>query len=357
MPDNTRRRAVVDLIFPALLITLQLFLFGPHTIYSGNEAEFTASFWALERHLLLPAALIFSASWSPGRHSVRHLASRVRRASVRHRHCLVDSGKSAGRRLRSTRRQHDRLEPACLEEQVRDRFLGGRSGTRSARFQEPIAPVAPFASGVFVALQAALLIASAVQADPGTAAAWRGPSDAMFEVSRKQNAFHIVLDGFHSDVFAEILEAERPLMDRDFSGFVFFEDHAGAFSTTMVSVPAMLTGTVYRQEEPLQNYLRNHFKKGSIFNTLPRARLSRRQRHRNVLRQSVGHELLSHASAICQSRGVHEFCRLAACRSFSVQARAARPALMGPQQPGVALAKHVRSELRQRIFRRGVITP
>ena len=30
-------------------VVLQLFLFGPHTIYAGNEAEFTASFWALER--------------------------------------------------------------------------------------------------------------------------------------------------------------------------------------------------------------------------------------------------------------------------------------------------------------------
>ena len=78
----------------------------------------------------------------------------------------------------------------------------------------------------------------------------------------------IVLDGFHSDVFAEILEAERSLMDRDFSGFVFFEDHAGAFPTTMVSVPAMLTGTVYRNEEPLQTYIRDHFKHGSLFGTL-----------------------------------------------------------------------------------------
>jgi hypothetical protein len=131
-----------------------------------------------------------------------------------------------------------------------------------------VAPVAAFGSGVLLALQVAFLTTTALQADPRTRPEWRGPSDAMFDVSRKQNAFHIVLDGFHSDVFSEILEAERPLLDKEFSGFVFFQDHAGAFPTTMVSVPAMLTGTTYRQEQPLQKYIRDHFKNGSIFATL-----------------------------------------------------------------------------------------
>jgi hypothetical protein len=119
-----------------------------------------------------------------------------------------------------------------------------------------------------MALQGGLLISTALQNGSEGTAQWSGPSNAMFDVSSTRNAFHIVLDGFHSDVFAEILEAERPLMDRDFSGFVFYKDHAGAFPTTIVSIPAMLTGTAYRNEAPLQQYIRNHFSKGSLYTTL-----------------------------------------------------------------------------------------
>jgi hypothetical protein len=56
--------------------------------------------------------------------------------------------------------------------------------------------------------------------------------------------------------------------DRQFSGFIYFEDHLGAFPTTMVSVPAMLTGRVYRNQEPLQKYVREDFRNGSLFKTL-----------------------------------------------------------------------------------------
>jgi len=266
MPDNSRRRAVVGLIFPALLITLQLFLFGPHTIYSGNEAEFTASFWALERHLLLPAAAVFAVLVLVG----VMLPGAWRRAHVG---LLFGIGIVLWIQANLLVANYGPLDGSTIDwspHAWRNKYeiaLWAAVPALALLASKAIAPVAPFASGVLVALQAVLLTTSAVQADPRTRAEWRGPSDAMFDVSRKQNAFHIVLDGFHSDVFAEILEAERPLMDRDFSGFVFFEDHAGAFSTTMVSVPAMLTGSVYRQEEPLQDYLRNHFQKGSIFNT------------------------------------------------------------------------------------------
>src|SRR5688572_28872079 len=61
MADSARRSTAVEVIVPALLVALQLSLFGTHTIYTGNEAEFNAPFWTLERHLLLPASLILIA--------------------------------------------------------------------------------------------------------------------------------------------------------------------------------------------------------------------------------------------------------------------------------------------------------
>ena len=137
--------------------------------------------------------------------------------------------------------------------------------------------IAPFASGVLVALQAAALITSVVRADPAAAPRWQGPSDSMFELSRTRNVIHIVLDAFQSDVFGEILAEERPLFDRSLSGAVFFANHTGAFPTTIASIPAMLTGQVYRNDRPLQRYMRDILKQSIDLQVSPGARVSRRR--------------------------------------------------------------------------------
>jgi hypothetical protein len=43
--------AQLALLFPALLPSLQLFLFGPHTLYAGNPEEFSAPFSSIVVHL------------------------------------------------------------------------------------------------------------------------------------------------------------------------------------------------------------------------------------------------------------------------------------------------------------------
>src|SRR5688572_21245196 len=48
---ESRPRRLFTVLFPALLLPLQLLLFGPHTIYSGNVQEFSAPFWNLVVHL------------------------------------------------------------------------------------------------------------------------------------------------------------------------------------------------------------------------------------------------------------------------------------------------------------------
>ena len=85
---------------------------------------------------------------------------------------------------------------------------------------------------------------------------------------RTRNVIHIVLDAFQSDFFDELLAEERPMFDRSFPGAVFFANHTGAFPTTIASIPAMLTGKVYRNDRPLQRYVRDILKEGSIFMSL-----------------------------------------------------------------------------------------
>src|SRR5918999_3186129 len=48
---DPRLRRLFTVLFPALLVPLQLLLFGPYTIYSGNVQEFSAPFWSLFVHV------------------------------------------------------------------------------------------------------------------------------------------------------------------------------------------------------------------------------------------------------------------------------------------------------------------
>ena len=267
MMQSSWRRRFLEVLFPALLAPLQLGLFGPYTIYSTNEAEFTAGFGALVMPLIVPALIAAAALAGiglllPGKLFRRYVVLLFALGVVVWIQGNLFVGRygpfDGGTLDWSTQAWRTPYEIALWAGVPLLAVVAARS----------VFPAAVFGSRVFLALQALLLIAASVQADGPGNARWRGPSEAMFELSRTRNAFHIVLDSFQSDAFLDLVETERPALDRSFSGFVFFADHAGAFPTTMLSVPAMLTGTVYRNEEPLQQYMRTHFQKGSLFRAL-----------------------------------------------------------------------------------------
>jgi hypothetical protein len=135
-------------------------------------------------------------------------------------------------------------------------------------FARRLFPAAVFTSRVLIALQVLLLAVTAMQADPEARARWEGTPESVFELSSRQNVFHFVLDGFQSDAFHDILKAERAEMDRQFSGFTFFSNHLGAFPTTIVSIPAMLTGSAYRNEEPMRRFIAKQFRRASLFGVM-----------------------------------------------------------------------------------------
>jgi len=265
--EESRLLRLKGALAPALLIALQLGLFGPHTIYSGNEAEFTAPFWILVRPLLLAALTIVLTLVALG----MLLPSRVFRPYVALLFALglvlwiqasflvADYGPLDGTAIDWSIESWRNTPEVAMWTLVPIAFVAASNY---------VSPIAPFASLVLVGLQTIALVASGSQAEPRSADEWKGPAQSRFELSKTRNVIHIVLDAFQSDVFAEILEENRAALDRSLSGAVFFADHAGAFPTTMVSIPAMLSGTVYRQEKPLPRYVREHFDSGSLFKTL-----------------------------------------------------------------------------------------
>jgi hypothetical protein len=252
---------------PALLITLSLCLFGPYTIYSGNEAEFTAGFWTLVRPLLFVAAASTLVLVAVG----LVLPVRVFRAYVA---LLFGLAIVLWIQANFLVPDYGTFNGAAIDwsiESWRNPYEIGlwvAVPVLCVVLARYVFPIAAFASGMLVALQAMTLAVSAVHADPRTQPEWSGPADTMFELSRTRNVIHLVLDSFQSDLFADILEEDRQNLDRSMSGAVFFANHTGAFPTTIVSIPAMLTGTVYRNEMPLQHYNRDHFQSGSLFKAM-----------------------------------------------------------------------------------------
>ena len=265
--DGNRLLRLKAVVPPALLLILPLCLFGPHTIYTGNEAEFTAPFWVLVRPLLLAGAGLVFALVTLG----LIVPAKIFRAYVallfglgivlwvQGSFLVADYGTFNGEAIEwATQSWRNPYEITMW-------VVVPLVCVAAAKY---VFPIAPFASGALVVLQASFLLATAFQAAPQTRTEWKGPAESMFDLSSAKNAIHIVLDGFQSEVFSEILDEQRQAIDRSWSGSVFFADHAGAFPSTMVSIPAMLTGTVYRNERDLQKYVRDHFDNGSLFKSL-----------------------------------------------------------------------------------------
>jgi len=262
------RSRLRDIVFPALLVVAQLCLFGPQTIYAGNAAEFSAPFWTLVRPLVIAGGAIVLALTAVGilitsrlfRFYIALLLGVGAALWIQGNLLVADYGVLDGSDIDWT------IESWRNPYEMALWILAPLVSIAAARH---VAPIAPFASAALLTLQTVGLVASSLGSDAPAHARWQGPSESMFDLSRTKNVIHIVLDGFQSDVFDDILRNNREQLDSSFRGAVFFADHAGAYPTTIASIPAMLTGeTSYRNEQPLQSYFRDRFEDGSLFKSL-----------------------------------------------------------------------------------------
>ncbi|MDP6582314.1 MAG: PA14 domain-containing protein, partial [Vicinamibacterales bacterium] len=259
---------------PTLLGPFVLFLLGPYTSYGANRSEFNTVFsdiawpwlslavggvWAIllgigcvicvlsDRLTRIYAALVFAVGvllWVQGTILV------------------ADYGLLLGEGLDLSRHVWRAPYEIAL-------WLGGIG--LAAVFARRVSAVAPFGSQLLIALQLIVLVLPFPAAEREArvdAPEWSLPPDEIYQLSRDQNVIHVVLDGFLSETFAQFLEEERGTSDRDFSGFIFFADHLGAFPTTKASMPAMLTGIAYRNEMPIDSFISANIRDRSIYRML-----------------------------------------------------------------------------------------
>jgi Sulfatase len=96
--------------------------------------------------------------------------------------------------------------------------------------------------------------------------------DDIYRFSSRKNVLHILADGFQSDIFEEIFNGgDGETLSRALDGFVFFKENMGAFQYTHMSVPAILSGKVYRNQVPQEQFLDEAIGGKTILNAAYRA--------------------------------------------------------------------------------------
>ena len=266
---------------PALLVPAVVFLLGAHTIFSNNAAEFAVSFGELAAPRLLRTVAVNWIILLAAGCLIAVLSERLTRMYAAMLFAIglllwgqgnlwnADYGVLAGQDLDLS--VHAWRAPYELAAWAGVLFL-------ALVCFRPVSRIAPFASIVFLAVQLAAVVLS-----DGSAAAqrvrWIEPPPSIYQFSADRNVIHIVLDEFQSDVFNDIFQQDRASLDRQFSGFQYFADHAGSFPTTSFSMPAMLAGQEYRNEKPAPEFVREAFKQNSIFAKVARSRLRHRRDH------------------------------------------------------------------------------
>ena len=87
------------------------------------------------------------------------------------------------------------------------------------------------------------------------APARQGGLDEMSRFSAGENVVHIVMDGFQSSLFREVLDAD-PALARKLDGFLYYPDTLATAEITELSFAAFLAGQDYRNDVSLREHLR-----------------------------------------------------------------------------------------------------
>ena len=87
----------------------------------------------------------------------------------------------------------------------------------------------------------------------GRSIAHLDPPEKLFRFSATKNVIHIVLDGFQSDIFEEIVGDSKRYRDA-LQGFTFFKEAITSSTVTYLSVPSFMTATTYRNHIPVWKF-------------------------------------------------------------------------------------------------------
>ncbi|MGB7294183.1 MAG: sulfatase-like hydrolase/transferase [Candidatus Aminicenantales bacterium] len=256
----------------ALFLVFNVFVFGPYTIYQGNIEEFGIPLGSILISLILPALVLLSVLCLIG----SLLSEKARQFYVSILFALgllvwlqgnflvwkyglfdgqgIDWSKNEWRGWADGALWAGLLILACL-------------------FSRKVYRIAVWGSAALMAILALSLLVTSLQAPETWAAKEKAsqplvPPGEIFEFSSQFNIIHIILDGYQSDIFAEVIAEDFGHYSKALEGFTFFKEAMGTFPTTLMSIPAFLSGQVYKNGIPARQFL-DEVKRGkTIFNAL-----------------------------------------------------------------------------------------
>ncbi len=88
-----------------------------------------------------------------------------------------------------------------------------------------------------------------------------------FEMSKDENVIILLMDSFDASVFDEVMK-DNPVYKDVFEDFTYFSDTLGGYPFTTRSIPLILSGEWYENQEPFEDYLNKVYQEAELFQTL-----------------------------------------------------------------------------------------
>jgi len=262
-------RKIGNVVPPALLIVLNIFLFVPFNIYNGNASEFAVSLSSILAFYSLPAVgilliLIGIGLLLPNNWNRRYAA------------IIFVLGLLIWLQANILVWKYGLLDGKAFV-WARDQWRGWLDGGlwvfllgAGIIFYRKVNKIAVLGSIVLICLQAVYIGYNSFQCPKiwKTVSQEYLPSEGIYEFSSKKNVVQFVLDAFQSDIFQDIINEDESYYNRKLAGFTFFKEATASFPTTYMSVPAILSGKTYKNDIPMPEYLKETLEGRTIPNVL-----------------------------------------------------------------------------------------
>ena len=94
--------------------------------------------------------------------------------------------------------------------------------------------------------------------------------EGMYELSEKDNTLVFIMGNMDADYYASY-KKEHPEIEEKLTGFTEYENALAAGSDTLVSLPYMLTGSVYKKDIRYTEFIDNVWSRENVFDTLDKS--------------------------------------------------------------------------------------
>ncbi len=256
----------------AVILASNIFLFAPFTLYVGNADEFNVSFPTLLSLYFRPAIFLIAALGLVGvilpasvfRRYLVFLAAISVLLWIQGGILVWEYGLLDGRGIDWTERTwRGWLDLGIWISVILAAVFFHRRLEKPIIYTAVVAFSLQLTFSVFTGIQSAptLLEKSEVKTSSSTLR-------EMYRFSSRKNVLQIILDGFQSDVFEEIINdgEDGKRLASGLEGFVFFKENLGVFPFTHMTVPALLSGKIYRNHIPRGQFLKETIGGKTILN-------------------------------------------------------------------------------------------